>query len=279
MQQLFIYWQPSEVAFHIGSYGVRWYGLCWLVGLALGTFLMQWLYKRHKYPDEKFEPLFLYIFVSVLIGGRLGHCLFYEPGYFLGSWDHIVEMFLPIRHLADGSWKFVGYEGLASHGGVIGMLIGLWLYIRRYKMPTWVVLDFMGICSGITATFIRLGNLMNSEIIGKQTDVPWAFIFANVDKQPRHPGQLYEALFYFCTFVFIYLVYRRNSHKVGTGLYFGLCLTIIFTFRFIIEYTKEVQEAFEAGLPIDMGQILSLPLIALGVWAIVRSRKATPTGK
>ncbi len=142
-------------------------------------------------------------------------------------------------------------------------------------MNTWVVLDFFGICSGITACFIRLGNLMNSEIIGKVTDVPWAFIFYNVDTHPRHPGQLYEAIAYLFIFLFIYLIYRKHPEKVGTGLYFGLCLTLIFTFRFFIEYTKEVQEAFENGLPIDMGQILSIPLIALGVWAILRSKGKT----
>ena len=269
----FIYWQPDEIAFHVGSYGVRWYGLCWLTGLTLGFFLMQWLYKKHKYPDEKFEPLFLYVFIGVLVGARLGHCIFYQPDYFLTSGKHIVEMFLPIKFLDGGGWKFIGYEGLASHGGVVGMLAGLYMYIRKYKMPTWVVLDFMGICSGITATFIRLGNLMNSEIIGKQTDVPWAFIFANVDQAPRHPGQLYESLFYLFTFIVILLIYRKHPEKVGTGFYFGLCLTMIFTFRFLIEYTKEIQEAFEAGLPIDMGQILSIPLIALGVWAMATSRK------
>ena len=112
----------------------------------------------------------------------------------------------------------------------------------------------------------------DSEIIGKVTDVPWAFIFYNVDDKPRHPGQLYEAIAYLIIFLFIYFIYRKYSKKVGTGLYFGLCLTLIFTFRFFIEYTKEIQEAFEAGLPIDMGQILSIPLIALGVWSILRSR-------
>ena len=113
---------------------------------------------------------------------------------------------------------------------------------------------------------------MNSEIIGKVTDVPWAFIFYNVDDKPRHPGQLYEAIAYLIIFLFIYFIYRKYPKKVGTGLYFGLCLALIFTFRFFIEYTKEIQVAFEAGLPIDMGQILSIPLIALGVWSILRSR-------
>lgn len=273
MNLLYIYWKPSEYLIHLGTFGVRWYGLCWVTGLALGFFLMRWLYKRHKYPDAKFEPLFLYVFFGVLIGGRLGHCLFYEPSYFLGSWDGFVEMFIPMRHLQDGTWKFVGYQGLASHGGVFGMLLGLVLYIRRSKMPAWVVLDFMGICSCITATFIRLGNLMNSEIIGKTTDLPWAFVFLKVDSQPRHPGQLYEALAYLIFFVVILLIYRRNSAKVGSGLFFGLCLTLVFSFRFLIEFTKEVQESFENSLPLDMGQLLSIPLIAFGVWAIVRSRK------
>ena len=268
---LYIYWQPSEVAVHLGSFAIRWYSLCWLLGLAGGFFLMKWLYKRHHYSDQQFEPLFIYVFLSILVGARLGHCLFYEPTYFLGSWDHIIEMIVPIRHMGDGSWHFVGYQGLASHGGVIGLLIALYLYIKRSGMKPWVVLDFMGICSGITAMFIRLGNLMNSEIIGKVTDVPWAFIFANVDKAPRHPGQLYEAIAYLCFFLLILAVYKKYPQKVGSGLYFGLCLFLIFTFRFFIEYTKEVQEAFEAGLTLDMGQILSIPFILIGAVCIGRA--------
>ncbi len=193
---LFIHWNPDETAFSVGSFEVRWYSLCWLAGLALGYLLMRWLYKRQKLSDEQFEPLFLYVFLSVLIGARLGHCLFYEPAYFLGSWDHFIEMFIPMRHLTDGTWKFVGYQGLASHGGVLGLLAGLWLYVRHLKVPGWVVLDNMGICAPLTSMFIRLGNLMNSEIIGRPTDVPWAFVFERIDQAPRHPGQLYEAIAY-----------------------------------------------------------------------------------
>lgn len=269
---LYIYWQPSEIAFQVGSLAVRWYGLCWLTGLVLGFFLMKWLYRQHRYSEQQFEPLFLYVFIGVLIGGRLGHCLFYEPDYFLSFPTHMVEMVLPIHFLEGGGWRFTGYAGLASHGGVIGMLIGLYLYLRRTKMRPWVVLDFMGVCSCITATFIRLGNLMNSEIIGNITDVPWAFIFARVDQAPRHPGQLYEALAYFCFFWIILAVYRYKRNKVGTGFFFGLCLTLVFVFRFAIEYTKEVQESFENALPIDMGQILSIPFIIIGIWAMVQSR-------
>lgn len=175
--------------------------------------------------------MFLYVFLGALIGARLGHCIFYEPEEFFDSWQHFVEIFIPIKFLSDGSWKFVGFQGLASHGGVIGLLVGLYLYIKRSKMNTWVVLDFMGICSAIASTFIRLGNLMNSEIIGKVTDVPWAFIFYKVDTYPRHPGQLYEAIAYFCFFWIILLIYRKHPTKVGTGLYFGLCLALIFTLQ------------------------------------------------
>lgn len=269
----YIVWNPDEVFFHIGSYGIRWYSLCWLIGLVGGYFMMMKLYKEAKISDEKFEPLFIYIFVGILLGARLGHCLFYEPAYFLGAWDHMVEMLVPVRHMADGSWKYIGYEGLASHGGVIGMLIAIWLYCRRTKLGGWLVLDFFGIVSGITACFIRLGNLMNSEIIGKVTDVPWAFIFEHVDKYPRHPGQLYEAIAYAVIFVIIYAIYRRDKTRVGSGLFFGLCLTLIFVFRFVVEYSKEIQVAFEAGLPFDMGQILSLPFIAIGIWSILTSKK------
>ena len=219
---LYIVWNPSEVIFHLGSLGIRWYSMCWLVGLFLGYLLMSRLYKEQHIPEEKFDPLFIYIFVSVLTGARLGHCLFYQPDYFLSTWDHFVEMLIPFRHLADGSWKFVGYEGLSSHGGIIGMIIAIFIYSHRNKLSVWIVLDNMGICSGITATFIRLGNLMNSEIIGRVTDVPWAFIFVRVDQYPRHPGQLYEAMSYALFFFIIYTLYRRHREKVGTGFYFGL---------------------------------------------------------
>jgi phosphatidylglycerol:prolipoprotein diacylglycerol transferase len=262
---LYILWNPDEVMFHLGHFGVRWYSMCWLIGLLLGYLLMKKIYKDEKIPDEKFDPLFIYIFVSVLIGARLGHCLFYQPDYFLSSGKHFIEMLLPIHFLDNGSWKFTGYEGLASHGGVIGMIIAIFIYSYRNKVGVWTVLDNMGVCSCVTATFIRLGNLMNSEIIGKVTDVPWAFIFEKVDQYPRHPGQLYEAISYAIFFVIIYALYKKHPEKVGTGFFVGLCLTLVFTARFLIEFTKDIQEPFEAGLPLDMGQILSIPLIIIGI--------------
>jgi prolipoprotein diacylglyceryl transferase len=182
-------------------------------------------------------------------------------------------MLLPIHHMPNGSWKYIGYEGLASHGGTIGLMIALWLYCRKYKVKLWTVLDNIAIATPITACFIRLGNLMNSEIIGKVTDVPWAFIFHHVDQYPRHPGQLYEAIAYaFFFFVGLHF-YCRTKKPVGTGFYFGLCITLIFTFRFFIEYTKDIQVDFEAGMPFNMGQLLSIPFVILGVYCMLRSRK------
>ena len=269
---LYIQWNPSLEAFSIGSFSFRWYSLCWLFGLALAYFVVKRLYKEQKIKDELFDPLFIYCFLGILIGARLGHCLFYQPDYFLTSFKGFVEMLLPIHFTADGSWKMTGYAGLASHGGTAGLMLALWLYTKRTKLSLWTVLDNIAIATGTTACFIRLGNLMNSEIIGKATDVPWAFVFEKVDMLPRHPGQLYEAIAYAVLFVIMWALHKKWPEKIGTGWYFGFCLTYIFTFRFFIEYTKEIQEAFEASLPIDMGQILSIPFVVLGAWCMIRAK-------
>lgn len=262
---LYILWNPNLEIFRIGNFAIRWYSTCWLIGLALAYFIVKWLYKDQKVKDAYFDPLFMYCFLGILIGARLGHCLFYQPEYFLSSWTHVVEMFLPIHQIADGSWKFTGYEGLASHGGTIGLMVALYLYYRKTGMNLWHVLDDIAIATPITACFIRLGNLMNSEIIGTPTNVPWAFIFEQVDMTPRHPGQLYEAIAYFFFFFVMLHFYKRTSKEVGTGFYFGLCLTLIFTFRFFIEYTKDIQVDFESGMIFNMGQLLSIPFIILGI--------------
>ena len=280
---LFIVWNPSLT---FGPF--RWYSLCWLVGLALAYLVVRRLYKEQQIKDELFDPLFIYCFLGILIGARLGHCIFYQPDYFLTSGRAFVEMLLPIRfvdgnmnfagnwlfRLTDGAAAFVGYEGLASHGGTLGLMLALWLYVKKTKLSIWRVLDNIAIATGTTACFIRLGNLMNSEIIGRVTDVPWAFIFERVDTYPRHPGQLYEAMAYGVLFALMWYLHKRMPQKIGTGWYFGLCLTYIFTFRFFIEYTKEIQEAFEASLPLDMGQLLSIPFIILGVGCMLRARRA-----
>lgn len=265
----YILWNPDDTALRIGSFAMHWYSLCWLIGLVLAYLIVRRLYKEQKIKDELFDPLFLYCFIGILVGARLGHCLFYQPDVYLSSWKHFVEMFLPIEFTGNSDWHFTGYRGLASHGGTFGLMIALWLYVRRTKLNIWRVLDNIAIATPATAFFIRIGNLMNSEIIGKPTDVPWAFIFEQVDMLPRHPGQLYEALAYAVLMFIGWRLYRRSPQRVGTGFFFGLCLTYIFTARFLIEFTKEIQEPFEAALPINMGQILSLPFIAIGIACMV----------
>ena len=270
----YIVWQPNLEAFHIGSFSVRWYGLMWVIGFAVGYFTVKRLYKEQKIKDELFDPLFIYCFLGILIGARLGHCFFYQPQDFLTSWQGFVEMILPIHIFPDGSWKLTGYAGLASHGGTLGLMIALWIYVRKTKLSIWTVLDNIAIATGSMACCIRLGNLMNSEIIGKITDVPWAFIFESVDKMPRHPGQLYEAIAYALLFLIMWYLHKKMPEKIGTGWYFGFCLTYIFTFRFFIEFTKEIQEPFEASLPLDMGQILSIPFILFGAYCMVKAKRA-----
>lgn len=259
--ELYINWNPSLTTI----FGLRWYGLCWILGLLGAYLIVKRLYKQQGIKAELFEPLFSYCFFGVLIGARLGHCLFYQPDYYLTSFGHFVEMILPIHFLPEGGWKFTGYEGLASHGGTLGLMIALWLYVRKTKVGIWTVLDNVAIATPIAAFFIRMGNLMNSEIIGKETDVPWAFIFERVDMMPRHPGQLYEAIAYAILLFIGFAVYNKYPQRVGTGFYFGLCLTYIFTARFFIEFTKEIQEEFEASLPLDMGQLLSIPFVIIGI--------------
>ncbi len=273
MTSLFIHWNPDVVAFSIGSFGIRWYSLCWCVGLLSVFLLEQRLFKEQHIPEEKFDPLFIYSFLGILIGARLGHCLFYEPQYFLSSGTHMLEMILPARLGADGSWHFTGYTGLASHGGTLGFMFALWLYSRRTQLPMLLVLDNIAIVTPVCAAAIRMGNLMNSEIIGKPTDVPWAFIFEQVDQLPRHPGQLYEALAYALFFFVGWAFYRRRPDRVGSGFFFGLCILLIFTFRFFVEYTKEVQEAFEQSMPLNMGQLLSIPFIVLGAYFVWRGTR------
>ena len=261
-----VHWNPDLVAFSLGPIEVRWYSLCWCIGLALAYIVVYKLYRRQGIAQEKFDPLFLYCFVGILAGARLGHCLFYEPGYFLA---HPMEMLLPIRQDAMGEWTFTGYAGLASHGGTLGLMIALWLYMKRTGLKLLTVLDNIAIATPITAAFIRLGNLMNSEIVGKATESNWGFVFEKLGEDfPRHPGQLYEAIAYL-VFLFVGLwIYRRRPESVGSGFFFGYCLFSIFSFRLFVEMFKEVQEAWElsmqAAIGLNQGQMLSIPFILLG---------------
>ena len=215
---------------------------------------------------ELFEPLFMYCFLGILIGARLGHCIFYEPDYYS---SHIVEMFLPIKETATG-WKFIGYQGLASHGGTIGLFTALWLYTRSTKLSFPWLLDNIAITTPIVAGMIRMGNFFNSEILGNVTDMPWGVVFTQVDQLPRHPAQLYEAIAYFVIFIVGVMLYKKYPQKVGTLFYFGYCLATIFTFRFFVEFLKEVQSAFEENMMLDMGQWLSIPFMIIGIVCMIR---------
>ena len=245
----FITWNPNIELFSIGSLHIRYYSLCWMIGLLLAYLIVQRLYKQQRIDSKLFEPLFLYCFFGILIGARLGHCLFYQPEYFL---SHPLEMILP------------------SHGGTLGLIIALWLYVRKTKVNIVRVLDNIAIATPITACFIRLGNLMNSEIVGLPTDMPWGFVFVrNGEDFARHPAQFYEALAYLVIFVIGWWLYKKYSAKVGTGFFFGFCLTTIFVFRFFVEFIKEDQVGFEQGMTLNMGQWLSIPFVILGIACMV----------
>lgn len=273
---LFVTWNPDIVAFSLGAFAVRWYSLFWCLGLLGVYLLMHRLFRQQKLGEEQFEPMFMYCFLGILIGARLGHCLFYEPGYYL---SHPMEMLLPIRNVPGEGWTFTGYEGLASHGGTLGLMIALWLYAKRVKLNIMRVLDNVAIVTPICACAIRLGNLMNSEIIGRPTDVPWAFIFERVDMLPRHPGQLYEAICYAIFFFVGWFFYRTKPQRVGTGFFFGLCLFMIFLSRIFVEYTKENQEAFEEGMLLNMGQLLSIPFVLLGLYCMLGGKLCRALGE
>lgn len=265
---IMITWNPP-----IGIGPLRFYALFWVLGLAGAYFVVQKLYKEQKIKEALFEPLFFYCFLGILLGARLGHCIFYEPDYYFHDFPRFLEMWLPIRFTPSGV-RLIGYQGLASHGGTLGLMIALCLYVRKYKVPLWTVLDNIAIATPITACCIRLGNLMNSEIIGRPTGGDWGFVFTQVDMLPRHPAQLYEAISYALFGLIGWWLYKRMPRKVGTGFFFGYCLTNIFLFRFFVEFFKEVQSDFEVGMPLDMGQLLSIPFVLLGVWCMIRSGKA-----
>ena len=289
---LSINWNPNPELFNLFGLSIRYYGLLWAVGIFLAYVIVHYQYRDKKIDEKKFDPLFFYCFFGILIGARLGHCLFYDPGQYLTSGKGFVEMLLPIKFLPAGGWKFTGYEGLASHGGTLGLIIALWLYCRKTKLHYMDVLDMIAVATPITACFIRLANLMNSEIIGKPTDMPWAFIFEREDMLPRHPAQLYEAIAYFIFFLGMVWLYKRGQKKQETkletdfsttkrkstavqaeaslpyhrGFFFGLCLTEIFLFRFFIEFLKENQVNFEDSMSLNMGQWLSIPFVIIGVY-------------
>ena len=265
-----IVWDPSVSLFSIFGFGIRYYSLCWVIGLLGAYLIVQKLYKKGGVSDELFDPLFMYCFIGILVGARLGHCLFYQPDYYLA---HPIEMLLPIRNTPDG-WIFSGYEGLASHGGVIGVITALILYTRKTKLTMVWTLDNIAIAAPFFSAMVRIGNFMNSEIIGTETDLPWGVIFVQAGETvPHHPAQLYEAIAYLVIFLFGLLLYKKYNAKIGTGLFMGYCLFTIFTFRFFVEFIKENQVAFEDGMTLIMGQWLSIPMIITGAYFMIKGIK------
>lgn len=248
---------------------IRYYGLLFTAGLLLGYFVVRKFYLKEGLKIGELDVLMNYIFLATVIGARIGHCLFYEPNYYL---SHPIEMILPIRWIA-GELTFVGYQGLASHGGTIGVFIAILVFCWRYKSPVWATLDKIAIAAPLTGFFIRLGNFMNSEIIGVPTNAEWGIIFQKIDNIPRHPAQLYEAFVYLIIFIGLMFFYRKNGANKSPGYIFGLSLLLIFSARFFIEFVKINQVPFEKGMLLNMGQILSLPIILFCLWVVYSSNQ------
>jgi prolipoprotein diacylglyceryl transferase len=254
------------------SFPLKYYGALFATGLLLGYYIVRNIYKKENISVENLDSLLLYVIVGTVLGARLGHCFFYEPDYFLA---HPIEILLPIQKIG-GVYKFVGFQGLASHGGTIGVLIAMILYCRKYKVKFLWLLDRMAIGVPVTGAFIRFGNFMNSEIYGKPTNGNWGVVFQRDDLIPRHPTQLYEAFAYLLIFGILFWMYKSDKIKQTNGLLFGSFLTLLFLARFIIEFFKENQEVFENNMIINMGQILSIPFILIGLTLIIwKSRTET----
>jgi prolipoprotein diacylglyceryl transferase len=248
---------------------LRWYGFFWAIGMILGYVVMLKIYKREDLSQSDLDKLTTYVVLGAIIGARFGHILFYDPIYYL---NNPIEI-LPIR--IEPTLQFTGLVGLASHGGVLGALFALYLYSKKYKTDFLWTLDRLTIAGSLLGGFIRLGNLMNSEIIGTPAQVPWAFVFIRIDQVPRHPAQLYEALFYLAISLILFLLWKSRKVHNHKGFLFGLGLSLIFAQRFLMEFLKENQVAFEEHWMLNMGQALSLPLIIIGMLIMVWSLKSS----
>ncbi|TAL67354.1 MAG: prolipoprotein diacylglyceryl transferase [Bacteroidetes bacterium] len=254
-----INWNANPEIFHIGSISIRWYGLLFSIAFIAGYQIMSWVFKSEGKTQKDLESLTVTMIISTVVGARLGHCLFYDPVYYLSNPLEIIMV-----------WK----GGLASHGAAIGIIFGLWIFSRRRKKISWLwVLDRIVIVVALAGLFIRTGNFMNSEIIGKASDLPWAVVFQRVDLIPRHPAQLYEALCYLAIFLYLLFKYKKYKSTLPDGQLFGFFLATVFTARFLLEFLKKEQEAFETSMPLDMGQILSIPFIILGIYFLYRAWK------
>ncbi|MBR6183580.1 MAG: prolipoprotein diacylglyceryl transferase [Bacteroidales bacterium] len=259
---LSIHWDFDPIFFHIGPVQVRWYGLLFVSGFVIGWYLFKWFFAREKVDRNLMDTLLFTLLIATVVGARLGHCIFYQPDYYFGSWEGFLEIFTP--------WK----GGLASHGGAIALLLAMWWFSRKYGPKSgfdflWIM-DRLCIAVAFAGCMIRLGNLANSEIYGNVTTLPWGFIFdRNGETEPRHPTQLYEAFSYLLLGLVLVWIYKHKLDKVHRGFFFGLFLLGCFGARFLIEFVKEPQVEFERAMTLDMGQLLSVPFILAGIGLLV----------
>src|SRR5690606_22766491 len=261
----FITWGPEPEIFKIGSFGIRYYSLCWLLAFVASYFIMLKVFAKEGKTQDLLDQLTIYIFVGTIVGARLGHCFFYDWAYYQ---NHFIEIFIPFQKI-NNSWELTGFTGLASHGGAIGILVATWLFSRKSKTNFIWIADRLVLVVPVAGAFIRLGNFFNSEIIGNPTDLPWAVVFNHIDQIPRHPAQLYEAIAYTIIFLILWTIYQKDR-KPRAGKLFGIFMILLFAARFIIEFVKIDQVAFEQGMLLNMGQILSIPFIILGIFILLR---------
>lgn len=278
MLALQINWNPSE-GIDLGFYEIKYYSLMWVAAFGLGFYLTKRIFNREKLHQDKLDSLFIYSIVSLMLGARLGHVLFYQTELI---WESPLEIFLPITKYTDADileltkYRFTGFRGLASHGAAIGMIIAMYYYSKRvlHKPILWI-LDRVVIPVASGAVLVRLGNFFNSEMIGKPSGSSWGIIFGKHDNIVRHPGQLYEAFGYVFVFILVYYLYWKTDKKNKMGFLFGAFLTSLWTVRFFVEYTKieQVRDREDWVLGMNTGQLLSIPLIILGIYFIWRSLK------
>ena len=264
LETLAINWSVNPELLSLGPISVRWYSLLFVSGFILGWFIFKWFFMREDLPVTLLDPLLYTLLIGTIVGARLGHCLFYQPDYYLGSWEGFWEIFMP--------WK----GGLASHGGTIALIIAMiWFakrYGRKYDFDFLWIMDHLAIAVCFAATLIRLGNLFNSEIYGDVTTLPWGFVFElRGETMPKHPTQLYEALSYLILGIVLVLVYKYRLNKVYKGFFIGTFFIGCFGMRFLIEFIKEPQVMFEQSMALNMGQWLSLPFVVLGIAMLVYS--------
>jgi len=262
-----VIWNPGDSIIDLGFFALKYYSLFFLLAFVSSYMVLKKQFIKYGIDVELMDSLTIYTVLGTLIGARLGHVLFYDFTYFS---QHPLEAVLPVTFTPH--FRITGFLGLASHGGGIGIMLSLILFSRKFKIKLWFLLDQVALVVPLAGTFIRLGNLMNSEIVGKPTDVSWAFIFLRNDHIPRHPAQLYEAVAYLLIFGFVYLI--MNKYPKSSGFYFGMVIFLIFCFRLAIEFIKEDQSAFEAGMLLNMGQLLSIPFILTGLVIMYLKREA-----